>query len=132
MSELSTLSAAWVEAKRTEQDAIEARRIAEDRLLSLIGIPETFDGTENAEAPGGYKIKIVGRMNRKVDADLVQEIAAEHGLTDHLTTLFRWTPAINVAAWKNTDANITGPLAAAITTKPGRPSFKIEQENDNG
>lgn len=132
MTDLATLSAEWLEAKRIEQEATDRRREAEDRMLSLIGIFETFDGTENAEAPGGYKIKIVARMNRKVDAEMVQELAAEHGLTSHLSTLFRWTPAINVAAWKNTAEDITGPLSAAITTKPGRPSFKIEQEHNNG
>jgi hypothetical protein len=33
-----------------------------------------------------------------------------------------------MSAWKAADDSITRPLAAAITTKPGRPSFSIEQE----
>ena len=70
--------------------------------------------------------EVVGRIDRKVDADKVQELAAEHGLTDHLSTLFRWKPEINMAIWKAADESITKPLAAAITAKPGRPSFTIE------
>jgi hypothetical protein len=56
----------------------------------------------------------------------VQELAAEHGLTDHLSTLFRWKPEINMAIWKASDERITRPLAGAITAKPGRPSFTID------
>ena len=126
--DLNTLSAEWLDAKRTETEATDRRRQIEDRLLSLIGVSETDEGTTSADAPDGYKIKITSRMNRKVDADMVQELAAENGLSDHLPKLFRWTPAINMAAWKNADASITGPLSQAITTKPGRPSFKIEKE----
>ena len=55
----------------------------------------------------------------------MQELAAEFGLTDHLAKLFRWKPEINMAIWKAADESITKPLAAAITAKPGRPSFKI-------
>lgn len=126
--ELSELAGKWLEAKKAEQKATDRRRDLEDQMLSLIGVSENEEGTINAEAPGGYKIKISTRMNRKVNSDLVQELATEHGLTDHLRMLFRWTPAINISAWKNTDAGITGPLSQAITTKPGRPSFTIERE----
>ena len=66
-------------------------------------------------------------MNRKVDVDLLQEIAAEHGLEDHLGSLFRWKPELNVKAWQQADDSITLPLSGAITTKPGRPSFSIEE-----
>jgi len=119
---------AWQEAKDAETAAMAKRRQVEDTMLSLIGVPETLDGTENAEAPGGYKIKITGRMNRKVDGELLQQIAAEHGLLDHLGTLFRWKPELAIKAWKAADESITRPLLGAITTTPGRPSVQITQE----
>ena len=130
MITLETLCREWQAAKDEEARATARRRSTEDRMLSLIGIAETEEGTVNAKAPGGYKIKVTSRINRKVDSEMVQEIAAEHGLTEHLQTLFRWLPSLNVGAWKNTDASITDPLAKAITATPGRPSFKIEQENN--
>ena len=123
-SDLTTLSAQWLEAKASEKAAQDARRIIEDRMLSLIGVPEAFDGTENAEA-GHYKIKLVGRLNHRIDADRLQEIAAENGLVDHLGSLFRWKPEINARSWKAAEASITTPLLQAITTTPGRPSFAI-------
>lgn len=121
MNELATM---WLAAKKQEEDATTDRRDIEDHLKKLANIAEDHEGTETVE-PGRYEIKIVGRIDRKVDGDKVQELAAEFGLTDHLAKLFRWKPEINMAIWKATDESITKPLAAAITAKPGRPSFKI-------
>ena len=118
----------WIQAKEDERTAIEHRRAYEDKLLSLIGIAENFEGTENAEAPGGYKIKVTGRMARKVDSDALQELAAEAGLTEHLSSLFRWKPEIDAKAWKAADSSITTPLMGAITTTPSRASFSITKE----
>ena len=118
----------WIQAKEDERKAVENRRQYEDELPSLIGVAENFEGTENAEAPGGYKIKITGRMSRKVDAEALQELAAEAGLTEHLSSLFRWTPAIDAKAWKAADVSITAQLMGAITTTPSRASFSITKE----
>ena len=121
---LEDLARQWVMAKQAEAHAVATRRDIEDTIKSLAEIPETLDGTQNLQTVG-YTIKVVGRIDRKVDADLVQELAAEHGLTEHLSSLFRWKPEINAAAWKAADQSVTRPLAAAITAKPGRPSFQI-------
>ena len=121
------LSDEWLHEKKLEKDAVERRRDIEDRMCKLIGIKETLEGTETTDIDG-VSIKIVGRIDRKVDADKVQELAAEFGLTNHLETLFRWKPEINVAIWKSTDPAITKPLEGAITAKPGRPSFSITKE----
>jgi hypothetical protein len=127
MTELQSLASEWLEAKNYEQKVIERRRQIEDRLRSLIGIADNLDGTETAK-PDGFVIKVTGRIDRKVDADKLQELAAEHGLSSHLSSLFRWKPEINMAVWKATAPDITGPLAKAITAKPGRPSFSITKE----
>ena len=58
----------------------------------------------------------------------MQELAAEFGLTEHLASLFRWKPEINMAVWKATDEAITKPLAAAITAKPGEHLHHHSQE----
>ena len=128
MSDLQSLSAEWLTAKSIEREAMEDRRQIEDAMLSLIGLPEAFEGTESAEAPGGYEIKMMGRLNRKIDAEALQEIAAENGITEHLSTLFRWKPSIDAKRWAAADENITRPLLDAITTTPGRPSFAIIKE----
>lgn len=123
-NDLAELSAAWVQAKEAEKIAQDERRSLEDKMLPLINVAEDFEGTQNAEA-GSYKIKLTGRLNYRIDADRLQDVAAEHGLSDHLSSLFRWKPEINAKSWKAAEAGITRPLLEAITTTPGRPSFAI-------
>lgn len=124
MSDLKTLSADWLRHKTDEEKSVTERRKIEDQIVKMLALPESFESTETAE-PQGFVVKISGRIDRKVDGDKVQELAAEFGLTEHLAKLFRWKPEINMAIWKATDEAITKPLAGAITAKPGRPSFKI-------
>ena len=122
-----TLYQQWLDAKTAEKDAMELRREIEDQLVADLGIAKTLDGTQNVEADG-YKVKIVGRLDRKVNSDKLQDLAAEYGLTEHLSSLFRWKPEINASAWKSADPRITEPLLDAITSTNGRPSFTITKE----
>jgi len=119
----------WIDAKAAEAKAIKERRAIEDLMVKSFEIPEGLEGTKNIEAEQ-YKIKIEGRINRKVNSDKLQELAAEHGLTDHLASLFRWKPEINMTVWKAADASITTPLLDAITATPGRPSFTITKAGE--
>ena len=114
----------WLEAKQMETHAIQARRAVEDQLVKQFKVPDDLDGT-TTEVDGGYKIKIDGRINRKINSEKLQELAIEHGLTEHLSSLFRWKPEISMTAWKAADKTITTPLLDAITATPGRPSFTI-------
>jgi hypothetical protein len=127
VSDLESLSSMWLMAKTAEATAVADRRNIEDRIREITGLRDDVEGTETIKVTG-YKVKVVSRLDRKVDAEKVQDLAAEHGLTAHLSSLFRWKPEINMSAWKSADESITGPLSGAITTKPGRPSFSIEQE----
>ena len=124
MTELSNLAKQWLKAKNAEATAITARRALEDQMRSLMGVADNLEGVEKA-TPEGFEIKVTGRITRKVDSDRLQELAAEAGLSDHLSSLFRWKPEINLSVWKATDKAITTPLAPAITAEPGRPSFSI-------
>jgi hypothetical protein len=114
----------WLNAKAIETAAIKTRRDLEDAMVKSLGIAENLDGTVNVDADT-YKVKIEGRINRKINADKLQELAAENGLSEHLASLFRWKPEINAAAWKAAKPEITSPLLDAITATPGRPSFTI-------
>ena len=119
----------WLDAKETERAATEARRVVEDYLIEELGPSEQFEGTKNVDA-GIYKIKITSRMSRKVDNEKIQEIAAEAGLSEHLSSLFRWKPELNMSAWKSADKSITTPLLGGITTTPARASFSITTEKE--
>jgi hypothetical protein len=123
-ADIGELAALWLDAKAREASATEDRRAIEDRIKEIVRLNEQLDGTETVERDG-YTIKMVGRIDRKVNAEQLQELAAEAGLSDHLSSLFRWKPEVNVSVWKATDESITGALAPAITSKPGRASFSI-------
>lgn len=123
-----TLAAEWIAAKTRETEATAERRRIEDELVKQLEISEQLDGTDNFNS-GHYKIKVVGRINRTVDQEKLQEIAVEHGLVDHLSSLFRYRLEVSMTAWKAASKDITGPLSLAITAKPGRPSFTITLED---
>lgn len=127
MMTLQELSQAWLDAKAVEKSAQDQRRHIEDKLLSALGTAENLDGTET-HTPDGYRVKVTGRINRKVDSARLQEIARENGISDQLGVLFRWKPEINTAVWKATSDNITNVLSEAVTATPGRPSISIEKE----
>ena len=124
MTDLKILSAEWFHYKTVEEHAVFNRRKIEDQIVKELALPESFESTETS-TPEGYIVKISGRIDRKVDAEKLQMLAAESGLTEHLATLFRWKPEINMTLWKAADESITRHLASAITAKPSRPSFKI-------
>lgn len=119
-----TLHLQWLAAKEAEKLAVDRRRLIEDELVKSLKIIATAEGSSTHDLDG-FQVKVTCRIDRKVDADMVQELAAEHGLSGHLSSLFRWKPELNMSAWKAADESITRPLAGAITAKPGRPSFTI-------
>ena len=122
-----SLAIEWMAAKAAETEAVTRRRAIEDELLKTVLVKDEGSATTELD---GYVIKTTSRINRKIDADRLQEIATSEGLSAHLSSLFRWKPEINTAVWKATDKTITTPLAAAITAEPGRPSFSITKKED--
>jgi len=126
---IADLLTRWITAKEAERVAIEDRRAVEDALRAAFEVPSDLEGTARHEVDG-YEVKIVGRIDRKVDGDTLQELAREAGLEQHLSDLFRWKPEINKVAWDRADASITKALSGAITAKPGRPSFTVTQKKE--
>lgn len=117
----------WIKAKEAERQAVEARRQIEDELIQSLRVEADKDGSKTYK-PEGYKVKVTTRLSRRVDGDELINLASQAGIgQEHLQALFRWKPEINLREWQNAAPEITGPLAPAITTKPGRPSFSIER-----
>ena len=121
----------WIKAKAAEASAAKERRETEDQLTSILNLPAQFEGSKTFNQDD-LKMIVIGRMTRKIDSDQLQVIAAEHGISQYLSTLFSWTPKLKMTAWKEAAESITGPLMGAITTKPGRISYTItKEETDN-
>lgn len=124
MSDLNTLSIAWSACKLAESEAVTQRRAIEDKMVKLLELQETDEGTRT-ETTALYTIKITNRHKRKVDANLIQEIAAEHGLGHLLPSVCRWTPELDMRVWNGLEDKTRAMLGQAITTAAGRPSFAI-------
>jgi hypothetical protein len=124
---MNTLYQRWLDAKKLEAAAVAERRQLEDQMAEEFAIPKDLDGTVNHQVDG-YKIKMEGRINKKIDADKLQMLAAEAGLSEHLSSLFRWKPEINAKVWNSAAEAVTQPLLGAITSTPGRPTFSITKE----
>ena len=117
----------WLDAKKMEALAVAERRELEDQMAAQFALPKDLDGTVKVEE-NGYTIRMEGRINKKIDADKLQVLAAEAGLSEHLSSLFRWKPEINAKAWGSAADAVTQPLLGAITSTPGRPTFTITKD----
>jgi len=117
----------WLNAKKLEAAATAERRELEDHMVKQFAVAKDFNGTMK-RAIEGFTVTIEGKINKKVDSEKLQQIAASAGLEDYLPTLFRWKPEINAAAWKAADQAVIAPLTLAITSTPGRPSFAITKD----
>jgi hypothetical protein len=124
---LRDLIETWTQAKKAELMAVETRRKVEDEITSIVELNPANEGTINLDVDR-YRVKIVNRLTRKVDSEMIQEIAAETGLEAHLSTLFRWKADIDAKTWKACSPEITTAFNKAITTTAGRPSYSITIE----
>ena len=117
----------WMEAKAAEKEMTARRRAIEEEIAKSLQITEDWEGSYTMK-DGGFKINVKRAFTRKVDGKKLSAIANEFGLQDYLPTLFRWKPEIDMKAWKDAEPSVTEKLAQAVTTTPGRVSFKIEEE----
>lgn len=124
---MSTIFQRWLDAKHEEAKAVATRRLLEDEMVELFSIPKDLEGTVKRDIDG-FVIKTEGRINKKIDSDKLQLLAIEAGITEHLSSLFRWKPEINTKAWNAASEAVTKPLLDAITSTPGRPTFTITKE----
>ena len=117
----------WMEAKAAETEMTARRRAIEEEIAKSLEVPEDWEGSYTMK-DGGFKINVKRAFTRKVDDKRLTALANEFGLQEYLSTLFRWKPEINLKAWKDTEPSVIDKLAQAVTTTPGRVSFKIEEE----
>ena len=126
---LYNLLVEWRVAKQLEQKATHRRREIEDQIKAFIGFDENREGNVALPFDGG-RVVVTARLDRKVDAQLARQLAAENHLEDWLDRIFRWKPELEVRAWRKAPEYITQIFAPAITTKPGRATFSLEKGDE--
>lgn len=126
LQDMQTLIDEWVELKQLEKDSAAQRRSIEAVVVEYLEINTDIPGTTKKETDT-HKATIACRLDHKVNADLLQEIANENGVSNGvMANLFRWEPKLNVKAWQAAHDDIKKILSPAITVKPSKPSFKID------
>lgn len=118
---LDALAAEWQRAKARERVAKQDMARIEEGLLRLANSRD--EGTEKILG-SNYKITITYRMNRTLDQKAWAEIAPS--IPENLRPI---KPALDVTGVKylrDNEPEIYAQIAPALTTKPGKPGFKIE------
>ena len=124
-TEIISLTIKLYEAQNAEKKAKEHRMELENQMAKAIGMPDSWEGSMTSKV-GNYKVKVSRRMNVKIDADRLNDLARENGLDAQLQTLFRWKPEIAKAAWDEADPGTIKVLSPAIERTPGKASFAVE------
>jgi len=126
LSDMQTLINNWCELKKLERESAKERRSIESTIVEYLDINTDIAGTTKKETQT-HKATIACRLDHKVNADLLHEIANEHQVSSGvLSQLFRWEPKLNIKAWDATHDDIKAIISPAITVKPSKPSFKID------
>ncbi len=123
-SEIDKISKLLKAAKIAESAAKEERISLEAQILSMV----PFNENKKTQYFNDNKLKIVGRVTKKIDPEKLQEIVNEHDVRQYLRILFKWTPTIIESEWDLTPDNIKSIISKAITTKPGKPTITIIEE----
>ena len=126
METLNSLFKELYEAKQQE-DIFKAKRTALEEQIALTwGIPQEWEGS-HMEKTDEFKVKISRRMNLKIDADALTDIAHKHDLGSFLGTLFKWKPELDKKQWDKADENIKAAFAESMTKTPGKVSVSVEK-----
>lgn len=128
-NELQTLAAAFVAAKKVEDEAVAERR----RIGKLLedAMPGPDEGTVSGVV-GDFKVIVQRKVTRKVDSDALSQNWGE--LSNNVQNAFKWNAEIVTKQFRalvdlaSADAEIAKTF---ITTKPAASSVTVELKEEN-
>ena len=125
LTELDELSYKWKECKRIEEEANKKRLEVEKTILSYIEGKEEGTVTKKTNY---YKISVIYGIDRKVDSEIASSLSSELG--DEYERIFKWEAKIDIKEMRflvEKKPDVYALVAKAMTSKPKKPSFKIEE-----
>lgn len=122
-SDLDTLSAAWMNAKKAEKKANEERVQIEEKIIALIGSKEEGSTTAKTDF---FKVTTTGALDRKIDDDraLFEELPEEFA-----KRLLKWKADLSITELRylqNNEPAIYKIVEKHLTTKPRKVGVKVE------
>lgn len=109
-----------MDLKAQEETAKQRRYMLEARLAGMIATKD--EGTDKAET-GPYRITVTSKLTRSLDYEAYQRL--EEDIPAGLRCV-KLKPEIDMKALRAMDMARPGYSAQFITTKPAKPSIKIE------
>ena len=125
VSEIDQLAFDLEAAKTHELHAKEARLAIEEKLVALVEKKE--EGTISKKGDY-YKLSVTFGIDRKVDSDIARSLAIQLG--DEYERIFKWEAKIDTKEMRfliDKKPEVYALCARAITSKPRKPSLKIEE-----
>lgn len=122
---LDELSYKWKEYKRLEEEANKERLEVEKTILSYLDGKEEGTVTKKTDY---YKISVTYGIDRKVDSEIASSLSSELG--DEYERIFKWEAKIDIKEMRflvEKKPDVYALVAKAMTSKPKKPSFKIDE-----
>jgi hypothetical protein len=110
----------WMDAKNEETAANKRRLALEEELLSFL--TTKTEGSESHQI-GPYKVTLTGRLNRKVDWELVEEL----GVPDAISPV-KYKPELDLKGLRYLESNepaIYKTFCKALTVEPAKTSVTV-------
>ena len=122
--------AAEIFVAKREEDKVKARRTAlELEFASAIGVSDQWEGSKTNDFDE-YKVTVSRKMNDKIDAVKLREVAALHNLESALSTAFSWKPELSKKGWDSLSEEARNHLSAAITKTPGKVGVTVKLKEE--
>lgn len=109
------------EAKRVEREAEEKRIALEEELIAVLGKRDEGSKTHTV---GDYKVTITGRVTRKIDWDLFDEVSSK--IPETLWPVQRKLDVTGVKYLENNEPALYKVLSPALTVEPAKTTVTIK------
>lgn len=116
---MKKLCQALILAKSREQAAKEERLRAESALIEAFN-PTKEEGTET-RATDGFKISVTSKLSRKLDYGAYQELQLPENMS-----FVDLKPSVNLKNLRMIERLDPALIAKCVTTKPAKPTVKVE------
>lgn len=107
-------------AKQAEREAEERRIALEEELVAVLGKREEGSKTH---AVGSYKVTITGRINRKIDWELFDQVSSK--IPETLWPVKRTLDVTGVKYLANNEPQLYKVLSPALTVEPAKTTVSI-------
>jgi mRNA-degrading endonuclease HigB of HigAB toxin-antitoxin module len=127
----------WIDAKALLDKAKAAEMTAREEVVSAFPFDaDKLEGTQNIDLANGWKLKVVKKLNYKLDKtddktdkalEKIEKLGAEGVFIAE--RLVKWTPELSVSEYRKLDKKFKDIIDGVLTTTPGAPSLELIDPN---